>query len=174
MNNSTQDAHWRHRMLTYCEGHGLKATSIRYRMSRKSVWKWRCRWDGTWESVAERSRRPHHSPRGQSPGEEKLVRRYARKYPGDLLLGVPESKRIRVRTQLRVLQAHSGQAAEQARAKEEEETKAPALRAGGLPRAEDPDGREVCAGALRHGREEVLPVHGCICRYDLTPRVGKS
>lgn len=87
MNDSKQDAHWRQRMMVYCQNYGLTAASIRYRLSRKSIWKWRSRWDGTWESLLEQSRRPHNSPRRQSRSEEKLVKRYGKKYREDLLLG---------------------------------------------------------------------------------------
>lgn len=92
MKDCNQEAHWRQRMMQYCENHGLTATSLRYHVSRKCVWKWRRRWEGTWESLLERSRRPHHSPRSQSEGEEKLVKRYGKKYRGDLLLGYQKAK----------------------------------------------------------------------------------
>ena len=39
------------------------------------------------ESLKDRPRTPHHFPRKQTAEEEKLVRRYVRKYRGDLLLG---------------------------------------------------------------------------------------
>lgn len=87
MDDSKRDAHWRQRMMLYCENHGLTATSLRYRVSRKTVWKWRTRWDGTWQSLLENSRKPHHSPRSQSLSEEKLVKRYGKQYRDDLLLG---------------------------------------------------------------------------------------
>lgn len=92
MNKLTQDAHWRQRMMLHCENHGLTQTGIRYHVSRKCVWKWRCRWDGTWQSLLERDRSPHSSPRRQSRGEEKLVRRYGKKYRDDLLLGYQKAK----------------------------------------------------------------------------------
>ena len=87
MDNSTHDAHWRQRMLLCCENHGLTATSLRYRVSRKTVWKWRSRWDGTWQSLLENSRKPHHSPQRQSKKEEKLVKRYGKRHRDDLILG---------------------------------------------------------------------------------------
>lgn len=87
MDKLTQDAHWRQQMLQYCLNHGLTKTALRYRISRKSVWKWRKRWDGTWYSLLDRKRSPHTSPRKQSPSEEKLVKRYGKKYRDDLLLG---------------------------------------------------------------------------------------
>jgi len=87
MDKLTQDAHWRQQMLQYCRDHGLTKTALRYRISRKSVWKWRKRWDGTWYSLLDRKRSPHTSPRKQSPSEEKLVKRYGKKHRDDLLLG---------------------------------------------------------------------------------------
>lgn len=92
MDDSKRDAHWRQRMMEYCQTHGLTETSIRYRMSRKSVWKWRRRWDGSWQSLLERSRRPHRSPRNQSGSEEKLVRRYGKQHRDDLLLGFQKAE----------------------------------------------------------------------------------
>jgi hypothetical protein len=87
MDKLTQDAHWRQQMMQYCLNHGLTKTALRYRISRKSVWKWRKRWDGTWHSLLDRKRSPHTSPRKQSPSEEKLVKRYGKKHRDDLLLG---------------------------------------------------------------------------------------
>lgn len=92
MKKLAQDAHARQRMLVYCETHGATKTSLRYRISRKSVYKWLARWDGTWQSLVDLSRRPHHSPRSQSKGEEKLVKRYGKQYRNDLLLGFQKAK----------------------------------------------------------------------------------
>jgi transposase len=74
-------------MMLYCEQHGSTKASIRYGCSRKTVYKWRSRWDGSVTSLEERSRRPLSNPRKQSRSEEKLVKRYARKYPKDHVLG---------------------------------------------------------------------------------------
>ena len=92
MNKLTQDAHWRQQMMLYCWNHGLTKTSLRYHVSRKCVWKWRNRWDGTWQSLLERKRSPHTSPRKQSRSEEKLVKRYGRQYREDLLLGYQKAR----------------------------------------------------------------------------------
>ncbi len=87
MSKISQDAYARQRMMLYCEQHGSTKASIRYGCSRKTVYKWRSRWDGSVTSLEERSRRPLSSPRKQSRSEEKLVKRYARKYPKDHVLG---------------------------------------------------------------------------------------
>ncbi len=92
MDKLSQDAHARQRMLMFCQSHGVTKTSLRYRLSRKNIYKWLSRWDGTWQSLVDRSRRPHHSPRSQSKSEEKMVKRYGRQYRDDLLLGYQKAK----------------------------------------------------------------------------------
>lgn len=87
MNKLTQDAHWRQQVLLYSMKHGVTKASLRYRLSRKSIYKWQKRWDGRWQSLMERSRRPHHSPLRQSEWEEKLVERYGKQHRRDLILG---------------------------------------------------------------------------------------
>jgi len=49
-------------MVKYAEGHRVTDTANRYHCSRKTVYKWKKRWDGTKESLAEQSRRPKNSP----------------------------------------------------------------------------------------------------------------
>lgn len=81
MKKDTQEAAFRQRVLTYCEkGHSVTETANRYHLSRKTVYKWRRRWDGTAESLMDRSRRPKSSPRGQTEEEIALVGRLARKH----------------------------------------------------------------------------------------------
>lgn len=67
--------------------HGVMETAIRYKMSRKTVIKWRNRWDGTQESLKDRSRRPHRSPRQHSQEEIRVIRRVLKKHHwSDVLL----------------------------------------------------------------------------------------
>lgn len=86
MKRITQDAHFRQRMMLFAEHHGVEETAIRYHVHRKTVWKWKKRWDGTVASLEERSRRPQRCPRAQEPWEIKLVLRLRKKYQEDLLL----------------------------------------------------------------------------------------
>ena len=87
MDKIIQESNFRQRMLKYAAEHGVSASANRHRLSRKTVHKWKKRYDGTLESLKDRPRTPHHFPGKQTAEEEKLVRRYARKYRGDLLLG---------------------------------------------------------------------------------------
>ena len=92
MKRITQDAHFRQRMMLYSEHHGVEETANHYRVHRKTVWKWRKRWDGTPGSLEELSRKPHQCPRAQEPWEIKLVLRMRKKYREDLLLGYQKAR----------------------------------------------------------------------------------
>ena len=81
MKKDTQEAAFRQRVLEYQQrDHTVTETAIRYHLSRKTVHKWRNRWDGTPKSLLDRSRRPRNSPRKQTEDEIRLVRRQAKKY----------------------------------------------------------------------------------------------
>lgn len=81
MRKNTQEAAFRQRVLEYQrKEHTVTDTAIRYHISRKTVHKWRNRWDGTVKSLEDRSRRPKTSPRRQTEAEIRLVRRLAKKY----------------------------------------------------------------------------------------------
>lgn len=74
-NNHTTEAHFRQRMLEYGRKHSATKTAIRYHVSRKTYYKWLKRWDGTWQSLMDRSRRPKHSPRKYSEAVIRKIRR---------------------------------------------------------------------------------------------------
>ena len=81
MKKNTQEAAFRQRVLEYQQrDHTVTETAIRYHLSRKTVHKWRNRWDGTTKSLEDRSRRPRRSPRKQTEVEIRLVKRLAKKH----------------------------------------------------------------------------------------------
>lgn len=94
MNRIAQEAHARQRFLEYYLKHGNGTeTAIRYGISRKTLYKWLKRYDGTWQSLVERSRRPHRSPRAHTPEEIRQIRRLAKKYRWeDLILAYQEMR----------------------------------------------------------------------------------
>jgi transposase InsO family protein len=69
----TQEAYFRQRMLKYGEKHSVTETTIKYKISRKTFYKWKKRYDGTVESLKDRPKTPHNSPKGQSVEEIKMV-----------------------------------------------------------------------------------------------------
>ena len=95
MSKIPQEAYHRQRVLKYEKKHGVTETSIRYKISKKTIWKWRQRWDGTVYSLIDRSRRPHTSPKQQTPEEEEIVRGYGRRYYPDMLLAYQKACEIK-------------------------------------------------------------------------------
>ena len=81
MDRIAQEAHARQQFLKYFLGHGdATETAIRYGISRKTLYKWLKRYDGTWQSLMARSKRPHKSPRAHTEEELRHIRRLVKKY----------------------------------------------------------------------------------------------
>lgn len=89
----SQNKYFRQRMIKYLNNHTVTETAIRFKVSRKTVYKWKNRYDGTVESLSDKSHRPHHIPRAHSEQELKLIRRLAKKHKWiDLILVYQELK----------------------------------------------------------------------------------
>jgi transposase len=87
MDMVTQNAYHRQRFLKYFSIHGGTKTAIRYKISRKTVYKWVNRYDGTLESLEDRSHRPRSHPKEHRQEELALISRYIRRNGrSDLLL----------------------------------------------------------------------------------------
>ena len=83
----TQDMAYRQSLLKYAEKYGVGCASRKYNRSRSYIYFWKNRWDGTVQSLACQSRRPHHHPNEHTPEELKLIRDMRRRNPS---LGLPE------------------------------------------------------------------------------------
>lgn len=81
-----QEAYQRQRAIKWAATHGVTIAAIRYRMSRKTLYKWLKRYDSTVKSLQDLSRAPYHCPWKQTPEEIKLVERLSKKYEDDRLL----------------------------------------------------------------------------------------
>ena len=83
----SQQKYQRQRMVKYAQKHSVTETAIRYRVSRKTVYKWISRYDGTIASLEDRSHRPKTSPRSHTEQELRQIRRRLKKHKWtDLLL----------------------------------------------------------------------------------------
>jgi transposase len=79
MDMVTQNAYHRQRMVKYYYTHGATKTALRYKTSRKTVYKWVARHDGTIGSLKDASHRPHSHPKQHTEEELALVRRYIKR-----------------------------------------------------------------------------------------------
>ena len=83
----SQQKYYRQRMVKFTQNHSVTETALRYRVSRKTVYKWLSRYDGTVKSLEDRSHRPKHSPRSHTEKELRQIRHRLKKhYWTDLLL----------------------------------------------------------------------------------------
>lgn len=89
----TQEKYFRQRFIKYAQNHSVTETAIRYRISRKTVYKWLKRYDGTVDSLEDRSHRPHTSPNAHTEKEIRLIRRCVKKHKwNDLILAYQEMR----------------------------------------------------------------------------------
>lgn len=87
MERITQDMRFRQSLMRYAERYGVARASRRYDKAPSYIYFWRKRWDGSIESLREKSRRPHHHPNEHTETELKLIRNMRRRNPK---LGVVE------------------------------------------------------------------------------------
>jgi len=66
-------------MLNYYRANGGSKTALRYKVSRKTVYKWVKRYDGTLESLKDRSHRPHSHPSQHTEEEIEMIVRYIKR-----------------------------------------------------------------------------------------------
>ena len=81
MNKITQTARYRQSLIHYAQKNGVTAAAIRYRTNRQYIYRWMKRYDGTLQSLEDRSHRPHSHPRQHKPEEIKLIDDMRRRNP---------------------------------------------------------------------------------------------
>ena len=73
MNTVTQITRRRQAIIEYSLKKGVTAAARRYNVSRQFIYRWKNRYDGTLESLQDRSHRPHSHPNQHTPEEIKLI-----------------------------------------------------------------------------------------------------
>lgn len=87
----SQQKYQRQRMVKYARKHSVTETAIRYKVSRKTVYKWLSRYDGTVMSLEDHSHRPKTCPHSHTEKELRQIRHRLKKYHWtDLLLAYQE------------------------------------------------------------------------------------
>lgn len=81
MNKITQTMLYRQALINYANKKGVTKAAIRYKTNRQYVYRWLKRCDGTLESLADRSHRPHSHPNQHTPEELKLISDMRRRNP---------------------------------------------------------------------------------------------
>ena len=79
MNSITQDILFKQSVVKYSYRHGVTKAAIKYKMHRKTIYRWRERYDGTLESLKNKSRRPKYHPNQHTEEEIKKIKDYKSK-----------------------------------------------------------------------------------------------
>ena len=74
MNSITQDLTFRKSVVTYSLKYGVTRASRQYKVPRKTIYRWREKYDGTVDSLRNKSRRPHSHPKQHTEAELKLIK----------------------------------------------------------------------------------------------------
>ena len=77
MASITQDMRYRLSLIRFAEKYGVSKAAIKYKTNRQYIYRWKRRYDGTIQSLRDRSRRPHHHPNQHTPDEIKAHPGYA-------------------------------------------------------------------------------------------------
>lgn len=72
----TQKLKFKQSVIKYSLKFGVTKASIRYEVNRRTIYRWIKKYDGTIESLKDKSRRPHHHPNEHSKEEIKLIKNY--------------------------------------------------------------------------------------------------
>lgn len=75
-NNITQKLKYKESVVKYSYKYGVTKAAIRYNECRRTIYRWRERYDGSLKSLEDKSRRPHYHPNQHTEKEIKLIRNY--------------------------------------------------------------------------------------------------
>lgn len=75
MNTITQIIIRRQAIIKYSEKKGVTAAARRYNVGRATIYRWLKRYDGTLDSLKDRSHRPHSHPNQHTEAEIDLIKR---------------------------------------------------------------------------------------------------
>lgn len=81
MNRITQDMKYRHSLIRFALKYGVSKASRKYNKARSYIYFWLSRYDGSIESLACKSKRPHSHPNQHTPAEIKLIKDMRRRNP---------------------------------------------------------------------------------------------
>lgn len=86
MNIISDIARFRQRVIKYSFKKGVSAASRYFRVSRKTIYEWYKKYDGTWQSLKDKSHRPKSHPKQHTKAEHDLIMRYYHRNKDDKIV----------------------------------------------------------------------------------------
>ena len=80
MNMIAQEARKKQEIVKQAIKNGKSRTSQKYGVSLSTLKRWCKKYDGTWQSMLEKSHRPHSHPKRHTAKEEKQIKNSFKKY----------------------------------------------------------------------------------------------
>ena len=81
MDTITQVMRFRLSLIKFAQKYGVSKAAIKFKTNRQYIYRWKRRFDGSIQSLRDRSRRPHHHPNQHTPQEIKLISDLRRRNP---------------------------------------------------------------------------------------------
>ena len=81
MKTVTQTILYRQSLIKYSKKYGVTKAAIRYKTNRQYIYRWLKRYDGTVESLKDRSHRPHHHLNQYTEKELTFIKNMHRRNP---------------------------------------------------------------------------------------------
>ena len=75
-NNITQKLKYKESVVKFSYKYGVTKTAIKYSECRRTIYRWRKKYDGSLESLKDKSRKPHYHPNQHTKEEIKLIKQY--------------------------------------------------------------------------------------------------
>ena len=81
MNTVTQTMQFRQSLLKYAEKYGVTKAAIKYNVNRQYIYRWKRRYNGDIQSLANKSHRPHHHSNQHTEAELQKIKNFRRRNP---------------------------------------------------------------------------------------------
>ncbi len=75
-NSITQKLKYRQSVVKFSFKYGVTKAAIKFEESRRTIYRWRDKYDGSLESLKDKSRKPHSHPNQHTPEEIMLIKKY--------------------------------------------------------------------------------------------------
>lgn len=77
-NNIIQKLKYKESVVKFSYKYGVTKTAIKYGECKRTIYRWRNRYDGSLESLKDKSRRPHSHPNQHTEEEIRMIKNYKR------------------------------------------------------------------------------------------------
>jgi len=77
-NNITDRLKYKESVVKFSKKYGVAKAAYKFGECKRTIYRWRNRYDGTLESLKDKSRRPHSHPNQHTEEEIKLIKNYKR------------------------------------------------------------------------------------------------